>query len=182
MVREPVEREGEHQLAGPRRPAERLLGVAHALARADHPPEHVAQAAARPPSPPRRSGVARRPGRGSAPARRPARAHSCPAAARPSASSPSARAPPAPSPPRNFSPAANCRSLTSPRDLSQPSGDSARLTVTDRAGRLRLPVLPSGRAVPRQAAAPQQPVLHLDPPPNHVPRHLAISAECRKMK
>ena len=55
MIRQPVEREAEHELAGARRPAERALGVAHALARADHPPEHVGEAGRRPPAPPRRT-------------------------------------------------------------------------------------------------------------------------------
>ena len=47
IVRDPVEREGQHQLARSRRPAERGLRLAHALAGANHPPQDVGEARAR---------------------------------------------------------------------------------------------------------------------------------------
>ena len=44
VVRDPVEREAQHQLAGAGRPAERGFRLAHALAGADDPPQDVGQA------------------------------------------------------------------------------------------------------------------------------------------
>jgi hypothetical protein len=40
MVREPVERHAQDDTPRARRPAERLLRLAHPLSRADHPPQH----------------------------------------------------------------------------------------------------------------------------------------------
>ena len=44
IVRDAVKREGQHKLAGPRRPAERRLGLTHAFAGANDPPQYVRKA------------------------------------------------------------------------------------------------------------------------------------------
>ena len=129
-IGDPVEREAEHQLARARRPAERGLGLAHPLPGADDPPHDVGSAPARRCRPRRRTGAARRSATSTGRAPRRARRARAASAPRPSASSPAGRAAPAPS----RSAAARRHRigarLTWPRACSQPSGLSARLTVT----------------------------------------------------
>lgn len=43
MVGDPVERDGQDQLARPSRPPERALGLTHAVPRAHDPPQDVGQ-------------------------------------------------------------------------------------------------------------------------------------------
>ena len=131
-VRDAVERERQHQLAGARRPAKRALGLAHALAGANDAPQDIGQARAcardrvveaalgvelrsvevearlADPPRPRATGAA---------------SHAIVTRGASCARSQSLR---------RRSPASNWRWLTRPRENNQPSGDSARLTVTER--------------------------------------------------
>ena len=129
-----VEREAEHQLARPRRPAERGFGLAHPLARADDPPHDIGTAPARPRRPRHRTAAAHR----SATAaevgcRRRARRGRADTARRPSASSRAGRAGRVPSRQRSRSPASNWRSADmaarvqpAERALGEVDGDRSR--------------------------------------------------------